>query len=202
MKQFYRKFATQGYLASQCLSTCSLLCVLLYVCTSLRSSWLISDCHPLCSPILHASQPQKINMTNLPSYPGLLKHLLKSSEKVERYRHHITFNSTYLELNVIPKGFRLKSHNNIDECDPAALLKKCSTKLMVKTIGCYKTKLKTALRDFDSTHNKLLQHCHIIHNRESIRRDDKETELDSSKLCEFCTKNCINLDNSKLGSTQ
>ena len=130
----------------------------LYVCTSARPSWLISDCllH-LCSHIYHACQPQKMNSANRTTYPGLFKYLLKCSEKVERYRHHVVFNTTYLELNVIPKGFRLKSHNNIEDCDPTSLLRKCSKKLMVKTIGCFKTKLDSALKEFSSTHNKLLQ---------------------------------------------
>ena len=130
----------------------------LYVCTSARPSWLKSDClSSLCSHILHANQPQKMNMTNRTTYPRLFKHLLKCSEKVERYRHHVVFNTTCLELNVIPKGFRLKSHNNIEDCDPTSLLRKCSKKLMVKTIGCFRTKLDSASKELSSTHNKLLQ---------------------------------------------
>ena len=105
----------------------------LYVCTSARPSWLMSDClSTLCSNILHANQPQKMNATNLTTYPGLFKYLLKCNEKVERYRHHVVFNTTYLELNVIPKGFCLKSHSHIEDCDRTSLLRKCSKKLMVK----------------------------------------------------------------------
>ena len=96
-------------------------------------------------------------MSNRTSYPGLLKKLLKCSEKVERYRHHVVINSTYLELNAIPKGFRLKSHSNIEDCDPSSLLRKCSKKLMVKTIGSFKTKLNSSLEVLTSTHNELLQ---------------------------------------------
>ena len=92
-------------------------------------------------------------MPILPNYPGLLKQLLKYNEKIERYRHHIVFNSTYLKLNCIPKGFRLKSHNNINECDLTAPLRKCSIKLIAKTIGCYKRKLKSAENEYDSELN-------------------------------------------------
>ena len=44
-----------------------------------------------------------------------------------------------------------------EECDPTSLLRKCSKKLMVKTIRCFKTKLKSALEEFTSTHDKLRQ---------------------------------------------
>ena len=43
----------------------------------------------------------------------------------------------------------------MDDCDPTSLLRKCSKKLMVKTIGCFKTKLKSASVEFTSTHDKL-----------------------------------------------
>ena len=96
-------------------------------------------------------------MTDHSTYPELLKLLLKYNEKLERYRHHIVFNSTYLKLNCIPKGFRIKSHNNINECDLTTTLKKCSTKLMVKTIGFYKRACQSVLSNYDTTHNKLVQ---------------------------------------------
>ena len=39
-------------------------------------------------------------MASKQSYLGLLKQLLKYTERVERYRHHVVFNSTYLKLNL------------------------------------------------------------------------------------------------------
>ena len=96
-------------------------------------------------------------MTDHSTYPELLKLLLKYNEKLERYRHHIVFNSTYLKLNCIPKGFRIKSHNNINECDLTTTLKKCSKKLVVKTIGFYKRTCKSVLSNYDATYNKLVQ---------------------------------------------
>ena len=115
------------------------------------------------------------------SYKGLLKQLLRYTEKVERYRHHVTFNTTYVQLNYIPKGFRLKSHNNIEECDLSGVLNKCSKKLMIKTIGAFKEKLKSSLSVFDSTFEEL-------------------TRCYPDKSEEFCSKmkNCTDNQREKL----
>ena len=65
----------------------------------------------------------------------------KLVDKLNRYRHHIVFLSTYLKLNSVPKGFALKFHNNIAEVDFASVLKNCSKKLMEKTVSTYRNKL-------------------------------------------------------------
>ena len=62
--------------------------------------------------------------------------------KFDRHEHRIIFISKYLKYRQIPKGFLLPFHNNINFNFHQSLLKKCSRKLMVKTIGHYKSELK------------------------------------------------------------
>ena len=42
------------------------------------------------------------------------RNILKKVDKVTRYQNHTAFISTYLKMDVIPKGFALKFHNNKD----------------------------------------------------------------------------------------
>ena len=52
------------------------------------------------------------------------RNILKKVDKVTRYQNHTAFISTYLQMDVISKGFMLKFHNNID-FDSNVVLKKC-----------------------------------------------------------------------------
>ena len=71
-------------------------------------------------------------MSKVKSYQELRKLGLRSTEKIIRYKHHIVFNLTYVKLNAVPKGFKLRHHSNIVECDSEPVLKRCSKKLMLK----------------------------------------------------------------------
>jgi len=86
-------------------------------------------------------------MADSSSYHTLRKLLLKIAEQVSRYQHHIVFISTYIKFNRVPKGFQMRHHSNIEECHTDSILKKCSKKLMLKTIQTYKRKLKVKERE-------------------------------------------------------
>ena len=73
-----------------------------------------------------------MTVAKVKSYQELRKLVLKSTEKIIRYKHHIVFNLTYVKLKTVPKGFKLRHHNNIVECDSEPVLKRCSKKLIVQ----------------------------------------------------------------------
>ena len=78
---------------------------------------------------------------NAIGFEQIKKNILKWSDKVVRYQNHIAFIITYLKMKSIPKGFRLKFHNNLG-FDASTILKNCSTKLMKRTVSFYKDKIK------------------------------------------------------------
>ena len=67
--------------------------------------------------------------------------VLRIADKFVRYENHMAFITTYVKANKIPKGFRLKFHNNM-ELNVEGILHKCSIKIMKKTLAFYKTKIK------------------------------------------------------------
>ena len=90
-------------------------------------------------------------MGDISTYCELRKLCLKYVEKITRYRHHIVFNSTYIKFNLIPKGFKIRHHNNIEGNDIQPVLRKCSKKLIIKAIGAYKRKLKISEKSYNDT---------------------------------------------------
>ena len=77
-------------------------------------------------------------MVNTTSFQVLNKSLLQIIVKIIRYRHHIVFISAYLKYKSIQKGFKLKFHSNIPGINTDVILKKCSRKLMEKTLNHHK----------------------------------------------------------------
>ena len=57
------------------------------------------------------------------SYQKFFKSLLHLFEKVTRYRHHITFLNTYVEMKYIPRDFTLKFHDNTLDSNYSKVLK-------------------------------------------------------------------------------
>ena len=78
----------------------------------------------------------------------------KEVGKLCRYRHHITFISTYLRLNAIPKGFEVKFHNNWEDIDLSPVLKNCSKKLMARTVNTYRKRLLECRVQFEEKLNR------------------------------------------------
>ena len=102
-------------------------------------------------------------MVDSKSYHDIWKLILKYAENITRFTHHILFISTYVKFNCVPKGFRLRFHNNSRDCDYEPTMLKCSKKLMIKTIGTYKRKLnmvKEKLKDSFSTITTDFPHKH------------------------------------------
>ena len=60
-----------------------------------------------CVPLYTVFLPWKRNMVDERSYQKFFKSLLHLLEKISRYRHHITFINTYVQMNYIPRGFLL-----------------------------------------------------------------------------------------------
>ena len=76
------------------------------------------------------------------------RNILKWTDKKVRYQNHVAFIATYLKIKTIPKGFKLKFHNNLN-LDTSTILKNCSMKLMKRTISFYRkeiTSLDTKIR--------------------------------------------------------
>ena len=69
------------------------------------------------------------------------KDILKTVNKIIRYKHHIIYITTCLNFNNIPNGFTLKFHNNM-AFEHSSILRNCSKKLMSKTNGYYKKCLR------------------------------------------------------------
>ena len=105
----------------------------------------------VCSDIYLLSKLTKVVTVDSTNYHTLRKSLLKNAEQVSRYIHHIVFISTYVKFNCIPRGFQIRHHNNMEENQTSSILKKCSRKLMLKTIQTYKQKLKVKEKHLKDT---------------------------------------------------
>ena len=116
-------------------------------------------------------------MVSVKSYRKLLNDLLSATEKLERYRHHVVSISTYLNLRCIPKGFHLKAHNNIRECDLGPALKKCSKKNMIKTVKHYQGKLKFLAKDVSCAIEEISEHHPNELNDALQKSKDREKNL-------------------------
>ena len=144
-------------------------------------------------------------------YRKLQRSLLHNAEKSIRYQHHISFISTYIKLNQIPKGFKLKFHNNIDDANYKNILKKCSRKLMSATVAIYKNKLrnitiriKSFINDIKINFPENMDASLILMNKRSKklkqilykRRESKFTrdKVDSRVALELSTKTLDNLN--------
>ena len=108
------------------------------------------------------------------------RNILKKVDKVIRYQNHTAFIGMYLKMDVIPKGFALKFHNNID-FDSKVILKKCSKKLMKRTLTHYQEKMKEFCKEIETDEEKISIHHPSQYDsvRESIR--NKRNSL-SSKI--------------------
>ena len=81
--------------------------------------------------------------------------ILHLAEKYTRCQHHITFISKYIKQRKIPKGFRLKFHCNIANLEYEDKIKKCSLKLMQRTVSNYKRSVLLMKIDFDKICEKV-----------------------------------------------
>ena len=79
----------------------------------------------------------------------------------------MAFIITYLKMKIIPKGFKLKFHNNL-EFDTSNILKNCSLKLMKRTVSFYKGKVKILQTNIKA--NRELVNIHFA---------DKNDEVDA-----------------------
>jgi len=77
------------------------------------------------------------------TFQELNRSLLNLVGKIIRYRHHVVFISTYIKYKHVPKGFIMKFHSNLPGLNVDSILKKCSMKLMEKTLLHYKRSLLT-----------------------------------------------------------
>ena len=84
------------------------------------------------------------------NYHKLHKSLLRYSEDIRRYQLHNAFITIYLNLNEVPKGFRIKFHDNIPYRNYNQILKTCSLKLMAGTVGIYKKNLSDSKINFQN----------------------------------------------------
>ena len=75
------------------------------------------------------------------NYHKLNKSLLRYSEDIRRYQHHIAFIAVYLNLNEVLKFWKIKSHSNIPYGNYKTILEICSLRLMACTFGIYKKNL-------------------------------------------------------------
>ena len=112
----------------------------------------------------------------------------KEVEKLCRYRHHIAFISTYLQLKTIPKGFEMNFHNNWEDVDLQPILKNCSKKLMARIASSYRKKLSVLKlqfeeklkegkvlfpADFDFIYNRITTKANNLSSILEVRRDRK-----------------------------
>ena len=86
-------------------------------------------------------------------YCKLNKSLFPYSEDIRRYQHHIVLITIYLDLNKVPKGFKLKFHNKIRYEKYKQILKICSLKLMTCAVVIYKKNLLDSKINF---HQKVI----------------------------------------------
>ena len=80
----------------------------------------------------------------------LHKSLLRCSEDIRHYRHHIAFIIVYLHLKYVLKGFKTKFDENISYGSYRQILKTCSLKLMACTVGIYKKNLSDSNINFQN----------------------------------------------------
>ena len=80
------------------------------------------------------------------SFQELNRTLLYNVDKCIRYQHHIVFLSTYLKFKRLPKGFKLRFHNNIKDLSYNNILKNCSFKLMERTVAHYRRYVKHLIK--------------------------------------------------------
>ena len=113
-------------------------------------------------------------MYRLVNYKELRRRVLHLAEKYTRYQHHIIFISNYIKQRKIAKGFRLKFHFNIANLEYEDLIKKCSLKLMQRTVSIYKRSILTMKTDFDKILGKV-NYFHSNH-REALKREIEKYE--------------------------
>ena len=105
------------------------------------------------------------------SYQKLFKSLLHLLEKITRYRRHVTFINTYVQMNYIPRGFTLKFHHNTLNSNYSKILKKCSRLLMTSILGYYKKLLFRCYENYNSQlvrinwRNKYVNLIDRLHNK-------------------------------------
>ena len=132
--------------------------------------------------------PRKRTMSDEPSYQKSHKSLLQLLEKITRYQHHIAFVRAYIELNHISRGFLLKFHSNSNNTSYKFILKNCSRKLMISTVGYYKKllpplkvqfdRIKTIIADkwkekYDLMSKKIIKRTKDLNNILALRRNNK-----------------------------
>ena len=86
---------------------------------------------------------------DIEEFPNIKRNILKKVDKVTRYQNHTAFISTYLRMDSIPKGFKLKFHNNLG-FDSSGILKKCSRKLMKRTLTYYQNVMKKLCKQINA----------------------------------------------------
>ena len=90
------------------------------------------------------SFPWKYYKMSTQDLSDIRKKSLRIGSNIVRYHHHVTFISNYLQRGAIPKGFRMKHHHNIPHLVTDDLMRKCSKKLMKRTLGWNKRKLRSS----------------------------------------------------------
>ena len=100
--------------------------------------------------------------------------ILKKTDKLVRYENHMAFINTYIKMKSVPKGFILKFHNNMD-FDVNGILKKCSFKLMKRTLSFYRCKIKRLIQEINKSKEIIYLRFSIYHN-DIIAKLDKKTE--------------------------
>ena len=113
-------------------------------------------------------------MYRLVNYKELHLCILHLTEKYTRYQDHIIFISNYIKQWKIPKGFRLKFHYNIADLEYEDTIKKCSLKLMQRTVSSYKRSILTMKTDIDKILGKV-NYFHSNH-QEALNREIEKYE--------------------------
>ena len=90
------------------------------------------------------SFPWKYYKMSTQDLSDIRKKSLRIGSNIVRYHHHVTFINNYLHRGAIPKGFRMKHHHNIPNLITDDVMKKCSKKLMKRTLGWNKRKLRSS----------------------------------------------------------
>ena len=113
--------------------------------------------------------PWNLVMCWLVHYKELRHRVLHLAEKHTRYQHHTIFIDNRIKQRKIPKGFRLKFHCNIANLEYEDTIKKCSLKLMQRTVSNYKRSILTMKTDID----KILGKANYFHsnNWEALNRE-------------------------------
>ena len=158
--------------------------------------------------------PRKRTMSDEPSYQKSHKSLLQLLEKITRYQHHIAFVRAYIELKHISRGFLLKFHSNSNNTSYKFILKNCSQKLMISTVGYYKKllpplkvqfdRIKTIIADkwkekYDLMSKKIIKRTKDLNNILALRRNNKfnRDRLDYELAVSISSNKLKNLQNNK-----